>query len=60
MSQEVITLVERNGTSVAVSYLLSRSKSLIENDTVAYSTRIKMLKTLNYESEHLAKRLLNQ
>lgn len=40
---------------VAVSHPLSRSNSLIENGTVAYPTRIKTLKTLNYESEHLAK-----
>ncbi|MEQ8536505.1 MAG: hypothetical protein RIB93_03425 [Coleofasciculus sp. D1-CHI-01] len=52
--------MERNGIYVAISHPLSRSNSLIENGTVAYPTRIKTLKTLNYELEHLAKRLFNQ
>jgi len=41
----------------AISYPV---QTLELGNAVAYPTRIKTLKTLNYEFEHLAKRLFNQ
>lgn len=60
MSEEAITLMERNDIYIPVSHPLCRSNSLIENATVAYPTRIKTIKTLNYEFEHLAKGLFSK